>query len=121
MVHDSGCTTFCPPYCRRKSSPAFPLTKQQGSRTAALQGMELNGDGTARLLFLRPLQSQATPPLGVFVYRPTIGIPTQTQVAIPGQAPPAWTMGQLYVSVLAAEGAIPWLIPLLRDLETLRL
>jgi putative glutamine amidotransferase len=55
------------------------------------------------------------------VDRPTIGIPTQTQAAIPGQAPPAWIMGQAYVNVVAVEGAVPWLIPLLRDQETLRL
>jgi putative glutamine amidotransferase len=51
--------------------------------------------------------------------RPVIGILTQTQ-EVAGQAPHAWSIGSKYVEVLAAAGAIPWLIPLLRnDAETL--
>jgi putative glutamine amidotransferase len=50
-----------------------------------------------------------------------IGIATQTLAAIPGQLPPTWVMGQKYVRVLAAEGAVPWLVPLLQgDEATLR-
>jgi putative glutamine amidotransferase len=45
--------------------------------------------------------------------RPVIGIATQTQGAIFGQAPRAWIMGQKYVQVLVSCGAVPWLIPLL--------
>jgi putative glutamine amidotransferase len=53
--------------------------------------------------------------------RPVIGIPTQTQEAIIGQAPRAWILGQKYVRVLAPLGAVPWLIPLLPfDEDTLR-
>ncbi len=53
--------------------------------------------------------------------RPVIGIPTQTQEAIIGQAPRAWIMGQKYVRVLTSLGAIPWLVPLLPfDEDTLR-
>jgi putative glutamine amidotransferase len=54
-------------------------------------------------------------------HRPVIGIATQTQEAIPGQSPLAWVMGQRYVQVLIERGAIPWIIPLLKDdLGTLR-
>jgi putative glutamine amidotransferase len=53
--------------------------------------------------------------------RPIIGIATQTLEAIPGKLPPCWVMGQRYVRVLVASGAVPWLIPLLPDDEaTLR-
>jgi putative glutamine amidotransferase len=53
--------------------------------------------------------------------RPVIGIATQTLEAITGQVPLAWVMGQKYVRVLAAAGAVPWLIPLLAEDEaTLR-
>ncbi len=53
--------------------------------------------------------------------RPLIGIATQTQQALPGQTPLAWVMGQRYVRVLTAAGAVPWLVPLLPDDEpTLR-
>jgi putative glutamine amidotransferase len=53
--------------------------------------------------------------------RPVIGIATQTLQAIPGQVPLAWVMGQKYVRVLTAAGAVPWLVPLLPDDEaTLR-
>jgi putative glutamine amidotransferase len=55
------------------------------------------------------------------VQRPVIGIATQTLEAIPGQVPRAWVMGQTYVRVLTAAGAVPWLIPLLpEDEPTLR-
>jgi putative glutamine amidotransferase len=54
-------------------------------------------------------------------HRPVIGIVTQTQEAVPGQSPRAWIMGHKYVQVLARAGAVPWLVPLLRDdTETLR-
>jgi putative glutamine amidotransferase len=49
--------------------------------------------------------------------RPVIGIAMQTQEPIPGQMPLCWVMGQKYVRALCMEGAIPWLIPLLRDDE----
>jgi putative glutamine amidotransferase len=53
--------------------------------------------------------------------RPVIGIATQTQEAVFGQAPRAWAMAQKYVTVLAGCGALPWLIPLLDgDEDTLR-
>jgi putative glutamine amidotransferase len=54
-------------------------------------------------------------------HRAVIGIVTQTQEPSPGQSPRAWIMGSKYIEVLAALGAVPWLIPLLRDdTETLR-
>jgi putative glutamine amidotransferase len=53
-------------------------------------------------------------------HRPVIGIVTQTLKAVPGQSPRAWSMEPKYVQVVAAAGAVPWLIPLLRDAETLR-
>jgi putative glutamine amidotransferase len=49
-----------------------------------------------------------------------IGIATQTLEAIPGQLPLTWIMGQRYVRVLTGLGAVPWLIPLLNDEDTLR-
>jgi putative glutamine amidotransferase len=53
--------------------------------------------------------------------RPVIGVVTQTLEAIPGKLPPCWVMGQRYGRVLAAAGAVPWLIPLLEgDDATLR-
>ena len=53
--------------------------------------------------------------------RPTIGVTTQTLEAIPDQLPVCWVMSQRYVRVLAAAGAVPWIIPLLHeDEETLR-
>lgn len=53
--------------------------------------------------------------------RPVIGIPTQTQLAVPGELPRCWIMSNRYVQVLANVGAVPWLIPLLpNDEETLR-
>ncbi len=54
--------------------------------------------------------------------RPTIGVTTQTLEAVPGELPRCWVMSQRYVSVLAASGAVPWIIPLLeRDEATMRL
>ncbi len=50
--------------------------------------------------------------------RPVIGIATQTREAVPGELPRVWIMGQKYVRVLTAAGAVPWLIPLLPDDET---
>lgn len=47
--------------------------------------------------------------------RPIIGIPTQTQEAVPDKLPACWIMSQRYVRVLASAGALPWLIPLLED------
>jgi putative glutamine amidotransferase len=59
------------------------------------------------------------------MYRPTIGIPTQTLHAIDGippALPPSWVMNQRYYQVVAAAGGVPWMVPLLaRDRETLRL
>ncbi len=49
--------------------------------------------------------------------RPTIGITTQTLEAIPEQLPRCWVMSQRYVQVLAAAGAVPWVIPLLEGDE----
>jgi putative glutamine amidotransferase len=52
---------------------------------------------------------------------PIIGITTQTLEAVPNQLPRCWVMSQRYVQVLAATGAIPWIIPLLQgDEATLR-
>jgi putative glutamine amidotransferase len=52
--------------------------------------------------------------------RPVIGLATQTQKAIPGELPGVFIVGQKYVRVLTAAGAIPWLIPLVEDEPTLR-
>jgi putative glutamine amidotransferase len=53
--------------------------------------------------------------------RPIVGVATQSLEAMPGKLPPCWVMGQRYVRVLAAAGAVPWLIPLLHgDEATLR-
>lgn len=53
--------------------------------------------------------------------RPVIAVATQTLEPVPGQLPLCWVMGQKYVRVLTMEGAIPWLVPLLRgDEDTLR-
>jgi putative glutamine amidotransferase len=53
--------------------------------------------------------------------RPIIGITTQTLDAIPDQLPRCWVMSQRYVRMLAAAGAVPWVIPLLEgDEATLR-
>jgi len=54
--------------------------------------------------------------------RPVIGMATQSLDPIPGKLPLCWVMGQRYVRVLAAAGAVPLLLPLLHgDEETLRL
>jgi putative glutamine amidotransferase len=52
--------------------------------------------------------------------RPIIGITTQTLEAIPGELPRCWVMSQRYVDVLTQAGAIPWIIPLSHDTQTLR-
>lgn len=53
--------------------------------------------------------------------RPVIGVATQTLPAIPGKLPDCWVMGQTYVRVLAEQGALPVLLPLLPGQEdTLR-
>jgi len=52
--------------------------------------------------------------------RPLIGITTQTLEAIPGELPRCWVMSQRYVDVLTSVGALPWVIPLTRDMTTLR-
>jgi len=52
--------------------------------------------------------------------RPVIGIATQTLEASAGKLTPCWVMEQCYVRVLAAAGAVPWVIPLLEDETTLR-
>jgi putative glutamine amidotransferase len=56
----------------------------------------------------------------VVAQRPVIGIATQTLEPIPGQLPLTWIMGQRYVRVLTGLGALPWVIPLLDDEETLQ-
>ena len=54
-------------------------------------------------------------------HRPVVGVATQSLDAVPGKLPPCWIMGQRYVRILAAAGAVPWLIPLLQgDEATLR-
>jgi putative glutamine amidotransferase len=53
--------------------------------------------------------------------RPNIGITTQTLEAVEDQIPRSWIMRQRYVEVLTASGAVPWLVPLEQDRETLRL
>jgi putative glutamine amidotransferase len=53
--------------------------------------------------------------------RPVIGIATQSLEPIPGRLPACWVMGQRYVRALAEVGAVPFLLPLLRDdIATLR-
>ncbi len=52
--------------------------------------------------------------------RPIIGITTQTLEPIEGELPRCWVMSQRYVDVLTSVGAIPWVIPLTRDMDTLR-
>ncbi len=52
--------------------------------------------------------------------RPVIGITTQTLEEIPDELPRCWIMSQRYVKTLTASGAIPWIIPLLDDTDTLR-
>jgi putative glutamine amidotransferase len=52
--------------------------------------------------------------------RPVIGVTTQTLEEIPDELPRCWIMSQRYVSTLTASGAVPWIVPLLDDPETLR-
>lgn len=52
--------------------------------------------------------------------RPVIGITTQTLEEIPDELPRCWIMSQRYVRTLTASGAIPWIVPLLEDEDTLR-
>lgn len=52
--------------------------------------------------------------------RPVIGITTQTLEEIPDELPRCWIMSQRYVKTLTASGAIPWIVPLLDDTDTLR-
>jgi putative glutamine amidotransferase len=55
--------------------------------------------------------------------RPVIGIPTQTLQAIegiPAGLPPSWVMNQRYYLAATSVGAVPWMIPLLEDIPTLR-
>lgn len=52
--------------------------------------------------------------------RPVIGITTQTLEEIPDELPRCWIMSQRYVKTLISSGAIPWVVPLLDDPETLR-
>ena len=55
--------------------------------------------------------------------RPVIGIPTQTLQAIEGipeGLPPSWVMNQRYYLAATQVGAVPWMIPLIEDLATLR-
>lgn len=52
--------------------------------------------------------------------RPVIGVTTQTLEEIPDELPRCWIMSQRYVKTLTSSGAVPWIIPLLDDAETLR-
>lgn len=52
--------------------------------------------------------------------RPVIGVTTQTLEEIPDELPRCWIMSQRYVRTLTGSGAIPWIVPLLDDPETLR-
>ncbi|MEO7502735.1 MAG: gamma-glutamyl-gamma-aminobutyrate hydrolase family protein [Gemmatimonadaceae bacterium] len=52
--------------------------------------------------------------------RPVIGVTTQTLEEVPDELPRCWIMSQRYVRTLTASGAVPWIIPLLEDAETLR-
>ena len=55
--------------------------------------------------------------------RPIIGVPTQTLQSLGGvsaEIPPSWVMSQRYVLTLTSAGALPWMIPLVSDDETLR-
>lgn len=52
--------------------------------------------------------------------RPVIGVTTQTLEEIPDELPRCWIMSQRYVRTLTASGAIPWIVPLLDDPQTLR-
>ena len=52
--------------------------------------------------------------------RPVIGVTTQTLEEIPDELPRCWIMSQRYVKTLTSSGAIPWIVPLLDDQNTLR-
>ena len=53
--------------------------------------------------------------------RPVIGIPTQTLEPIPdSELPLCWVMSQRYVKTLTSVGALPWVVPLLDEPETVR-
>jgi putative glutamine amidotransferase len=52
--------------------------------------------------------------------RPVIGVTTQTLEEIPDELPRCWIMSQRYVRTLTASGAVPWIVPLMDDPETLR-
>jgi putative glutamine amidotransferase len=52
--------------------------------------------------------------------RPVIGLTTQTLEEIPDELPRCWIMGQRYVRTLTESGAVPWIVPLLDDPDTLR-
>ncbi len=55
--------------------------------------------------------------------RPIVGIPTQTLQSLGGvsaEIPPSWVMSQRYVQTLTTAGALPWMIPLVTDEDTLR-
>lgn len=52
--------------------------------------------------------------------RPVIGVTTQTLEEVPYELPRCWIMSQRYVRTLTKSGAVPWIIPLLDDTETLR-
>ena len=55
--------------------------------------------------------------------RPIVGIPTQTLQSLGGvsaEIPPSWVMSQRYIQTLTNAGALPWMIPLVTDEETLR-
>jgi putative glutamine amidotransferase len=56
--------------------------------------------------------------------RPHIGVPTQTLQAIddiPAWMPDSWVMNQRYYRALESVGALPWMLPLFEDEDTLRL
>jgi putative glutamine amidotransferase len=55
--------------------------------------------------------------------RPVIGVPTQTLHAIEGISdalPASWVMSQRYFHAAIAAGGVPWMIPLVDDVATLR-
>lgn len=56
--------------------------------------------------------------------RPVIGLTTQTLHSIDGipeELPESWVMNQRYFLAVTANGAVPWMVPLLHDdLDTLR-
>jgi putative glutamine amidotransferase len=52
--------------------------------------------------------------------RPVIGMPTQTQPGNLDGLPDAWIMSKRYVSTLSDAGAVPFIVPLLENRETLR-